>query len=81
MRTIAEINEDITAATAARRAILTGAQSYSFNDGQGSQQVTRASLSELNDLIKDLTSERERVESYGATDCGILAGEFSGCGL
>ena len=55
-RTVAEIQTDLDAAYAARRAALSG-QQYSLDTGQGRQTVTRADLPAINATIRDLESE------------------------
>ena len=47
------------------------AQSYTLDTGQGRQTVERASLSDINKTIRELTQELE-----DATEPGILAGNF-----
>lgn len=75
MRTSTEIQIDLDAAVAARRVAMT-AQSYSMDSGQGKQQVQRASLKDLNELVKDLTAELEQAQASESGDAGLVAGEF-----
>ena len=69
-RSVAEIQADLTAAYASRTAAMS-AQSYTLDTGQGRQTVERASLSDINKTIRELTQELE-----DATEPGILAGNF-----
>ena len=59
-RTAAEIQTDLDAAYAARRAALLG-QSYALDTGQGRQTVTRANLTEINRTIQALETELSEV--------------------
>lgn len=62
-RSATDIQADLDAAYAARRAALT-AQSYSMDTGQGRQQATRANLDQIQILIADL--EGELAEATGS---------------
>ena len=59
-----EIQADLDAARIALRSAMT-AQSYSLDTGQGKQQVQRASISDLRDLINDLENELESSSGNG----------------
>lgn len=61
-RSATDIQADLDAAYAARRAALT-AQSYSMDTGQGRQQVTRVDLDKITAMIADL--EGEMAEATG----------------
>jgi hypothetical protein len=61
-RSATDIQADLDAAYAARRATLLG-QSYSLDTGQGRQQVTRADLGAISELISLL--ENEMAEATG----------------
>ena len=63
-RSISDVQEDLTAAYACRRAILLG-QSYSI----GSRSLTRANLTEVNDLIRELSKEESGLSGGGG---GVL---------
>lgn len=75
MRSSVEIQEDLDAAYISRRTALQ-AQSYSLNSGQGSQAVTRASLSQINETIKDLQAELEAAINSESGYNGIVSGSF-----
>jgi hypothetical protein len=75
MRSSTEIQEDLTAALLARRTALQ-AQSYGMNDGQGSQNVSRANLSDINKTIRELQSELEEAEFCESGDTGLTSGIF-----
>jgi hypothetical protein len=60
MSTLAQLQEDLTAARAERLRILTGAQSYSVK-GKSTQ---RASLKDINELIRDLESQISDFNGY-----------------
>ena len=60
-RSYADVQADLTAAYAARRACLLGA-SYSLDTGQGRQTVTRANLTEISHLIQALEAELQEAE-------------------
>lgn len=75
MRTIAEIQADLDAAVAGRRAAMQ-AQGYSLDTGQGKQMVNRASLSEFNKTIRELQAELSEAQAYESGDSGIVAGSF-----
>lgn len=75
MRSSTEIQTDLTAAISARTTAL-GAQSYSMNDGQGSQSVSRAALAELNKTIRELQAELEEAENYESGYSGLCSGIF-----
>lgn len=55
-RPVDEIQADLTAAYAARRAALQ-AQTYSVDSGQGRSSVSRAELRQIQNLVKDLEAE------------------------
>ncbi len=67
-RAVAEIQADLDAAYAARRAALLG-QSYTLDTGQGRQTVTRANLTEINRTIQTL--ETEMAEAVDGANPGI----------
>lgn len=71
-RDSAEIQLDLDAAYAARRAALTGGESYKLDTGHGSQSVTR-NLKNIESVIKSLEAEMA-----DATDPsgGVLAPTF-----
>lgn len=56
MATLAELQQDLDAARAARLRILT-AQEYSIGDGTINRRTRRADLEQVNALIKDLESQ------------------------
>ena len=58
-QTSAEIKADLDAFRAARRALITGAQSYMIDSGGGKKQVTRADLDSLNATIDNLARDYE----------------------
>jgi hypothetical protein len=60
MRTVAEIQVDLTAARAARLLAMTG-QSTSLDSGQGRISVTRSNLTEINHTIQLLEAEYSEV--------------------
>jgi len=70
-RNATEIQEDLDAAIASRRAAMQ-AQSYSMDSGQGRQQVTRVDLKTLNATIRELQNELETANAdangYGGLD-------------
>lgn len=71
-RDASEIQLDLDAAYAARRAALTGGESYRLDTGHGSQSVTR-NLKNIENSIRALESEMaEAVDPSG----GILAPTF-----
>lgn len=61
--------EMLTAVESAIEKILSGGQSYSLNSQQGSQSVTRASLSELYRMRDDL---RARINSSSGSNFASL---------
>lgn len=63
-RSIADIQADLDAAYASRRAALQ-AQNYSLDSGQGKQQVQRADLGKIDDTIRMLQSELEDADGIG----------------
>lgn len=70
-RPVDEIQADLTAAYAARRAAYK-AQSYSLDTGQGRQQVTRVDLRALDESIAALESELEDATGSGT----LITGTF-----
>jgi hypothetical protein len=56
MPTLAELETDLAAARAARLRIL-DSQDYTVGDGVVQRRNRRAELSQVNDLIKDLTAQ------------------------
>lgn len=70
-RTSTEIQTDITAVRAGILAVVSGAQSYTLDTGQGKQTVTRASIKDLRFYLRELEQELE-----DSTEPGILAGNF-----
>ena len=52
--------------------VLSGGKSYSLNDGQGSQQVTRSSLSELQNALNYWTQLYE--DEYGERPLAVSLG-------
>jgi len=61
-RSVTEIQADLTAAYAARRAAFQ-AQSYSMDSGQGRQSVTRADLKAISLEISILEQELEDADT------------------
>jgi len=59
--TEAEIRQKITNISKAIDIVLSGGKSYSLNDGQGSQQVTRSSLAELQTALNYWKDELEEI--------------------
>ena len=76
IRSVAEIQADITNARAHRTAILTGAQEYQLDTGQTRQVVKRANLTELNRTIRELEAELGAAEAAARGDSGIVAMRF-----
>lgn len=76
MRASTEIQADLDAAIAGRRAAMQ-AQGYSLDTGQGKQSVNRASLAEFNKTIRELQAELSEAQAYESGDCGIVAGSFA----
>jgi hypothetical protein len=74
MRAAAEIQADLTAAYESRRIALTS-QEYSLDTGQGRQQVKRASLRDINQMIRDLELELDQAQA-AESGAGIIAGNF-----
>jgi hypothetical protein len=64
MRDPALIQSDLDAARVALRSAMT-AQSYSLDSGQGKQSVTRASIGDLQGVIRDLENELEDASGSG----------------
>ena len=75
MRSAADIQADLDVAYAARRTAMS-AQSYSIDSGQGKQTVERASLSDIQKMIRDLQAELEQAQAYESGDTGITSGSF-----
>jgi len=63
-RSATEIQLDLTAAYAARRASLSGGEEYSIDSGQGRQSVKRP-LASINATIRELEAELLEAESGG----------------
>lgn len=61
-RSVAEIQADLDAAYAARRAALNG--SYSLDTGQGKQSVTRPPLKDLQTAIDNLQDELDAATAF-----------------
>lgn len=70
-RSATDIQADLDAAYAARRAAFQ-AQSYSFDSGQGRQQVTRVDMAALSTEISILEEELE--DALGPQ--GLVTGTF-----
>lgn len=64
-RAVDEIQADLTAAYAARRAALQ-AQSYSVDSGQGRSSVNRAELEKIQKVVKALEFELEEATGGGS---------------
>lgn len=64
-RSVTDIQADLDAAYAARRAALQ-AQSYSVDSGQGRSSVTRAELKSIQTLVKSLEAELDEATPGGA---------------
>lgn len=75
MRSSSEIQTDLDAAYEARRAALS-AQSYSLDTGQGKQTVSRANLSDINKMIRDLELELESSICEESGTGGLVSGNF-----
>ncbi|MDC7218634.1 MAG: hypothetical protein PQJ59_01765 [Spirochaetales bacterium] len=66
------IQNKISAILSAIDTVLAGGKSYSLNDGQGSQQVTRSSLSELQNSLNYWTQLYE--DEYGEQPFAVSLG-------
>lgn len=67
---LTDARADLADARAARRAILTGAQSYRRSSGGSDVQVSRADLAVLNSTITQLQIEVDRLERAVASGQG-----------
>lgn len=74
-RTAAEVKIELDQARAARVTAMS-AQNYSLDSGQGRQQVTRASLKDLNETIRTLESEYAIAADNEAGGSGLLTMRF-----
>ena len=71
LRSITDIQADLDAVRAARIKAVT-AQTYSLDTTQTRQSVTRANLTEISNLIRQLESELSRAEAADNGDSGLV---------